>query len=323
MSGFASLSQYKLNPLIINMKQDSHIVAISNAAATQPLRFASSSAAFFRAAEQNRRLSAAESRALCHAHAEALLAGDAAAATELGLRLICSHLYLVAQVVRSYRGVVDVPALISAGCEGLMHALKKFDVAHDCAFATCASPWVRQAVSRVHYRFRIGSGPITYRAAKAAGKLRAAAEELSLYLHREPTTEELAARCDMDEKEVLETQNACRLCYSLQQPLSDDSDSTYEEQLIDTAAGEVSDSLNYRLTVETVLHNVRCFLRDKQQYILLRRLGLGEDSEEASFETIAKEMKLSSTRVKQLYADACATLRTLPALQQMHADLCA
>lgn len=305
------------------MKQDSHATAVLNAAATRPLRFASSSAAFFRAAEQNRRLSAVESRALCRAHAEALLAGDAATATELGLRLICSHLYLVAQVVRSYRGVVDVPALISAGCQGLMHALKKFDVAHDCAFATWASPWVRQAVSRAHYRFRIGAGPVTYRAAKDAGKLRAATKELSLYLHREPTTEELAARCDMDEKEVIETQNACRLCYSLHQTMSADGDSTYEEQLADTAAGEVSDSLNYRLTAETVLHNVRCFLRDKQQYIILRRLGLGEAGEEASFETIAKEMKLSSTRVKQLYADACATLRALPALQQMHADLCA
>lgn len=305
------------------MKQDSHTVAVSNAAAPRQLRFASSDAAFFRAAEQNRRLSAAESRALGLAHAKALLAGDTATATELGLRLICSHLYLVAQVVRSYRGAVDVPALISAGCQGLMHALKRFDGARGCAFATCANSWVRDAVSRAQFRFRMGAAPITYHAADAARKLRAAAEELSLYLHREPTTEELAARCDMDEKEVIETQNACRLCYSLQQPISDDSNSTYEAQLIDTAAGEVSDSLNYRLTVAAVLHNVRCFLRDKQQYIVLRRLGLDKDSEEASFETIAKELHLSSTRVKQLYADACATLRALPALQQMHADLCA
>lgn len=305
------------------MQQNSHTTAVSNASATRQLHITTSDAAFFRAAEQNRRLSAAESRALCHAHAAASLAGDAATANELGLRIICSHLYVVAQVVRSYRGVVDVPALISAGCEGLMHALKKFDATRGCAFATWASPWVRQAVSRVHYRFRIGAGSVTYRAAEAARKLRAATKELSLHLHREPTTEELAARCDMSEKEVLETQNACRLSYSLHQPISDDSDSTYEDSLVDTAAGEVSDSLNARLTVAAVLHNVRCFLCDKQQHVVLRRLGLSEDGEEASFEAIAKEMKLSSTRVKQLYAEACATLRTLPALQRMHADLCA
>lgn len=305
------------------MQHDSHTAAVSNAATTQQLRFTTTSSAFFRAAEQNRRLTAAESRALCHAHAAAILSGDAATATELGLRLICSHLYVVARVVRGYKGVIDAPELISAGCEGLMHALKKFDASRGCSFATWASQWVRQAVARAHYRFRIGAAPITYRAADAARKLRAATEELSLYLHREPTTEELAARCNMDEKEVLETQAACRLCYSLHQSISDDNDNTYEDSLANPAAGAVYDSLNHRLTVAAVLHNVHCFLRRNQQHIVLRRLGLDKDSEEASFETIAKELKLSATRVKQLYAEACATLRTLPALQQMHADLCA
>lgn len=323
MRGFAGLAQHKLNSLIINMQNNSHTTAVSNAAATQQLQSTGSTAAFFRAAEQNRRLSAAEARALCHAHAEAILAGDAATANELGLRLICSHLYVVAQVVRDYKYGVDVPELISAGCEGLMHALKTFDASIGCPFAAHAKPWVRQAVARAHYRFRIGAAPVTYRMAEAARKLYNATKELSLYLHREPTTEELAARCNMAEKEVLETQNVCRLCYSLQQPLSEDSDSTYGDSLVDPAAGAVYDSLDHRLTVAAVLHNVQCFLRKNQQYIVLRRLGLGGDSEEASFAAIAKELKLSATRVKQLYAEACATLRALPALQQMHADLCA
>lgn len=279
--------------------------------------------ALSRTAQQAPRLTAEETRALFLARAEAQRRGDATKSTKATQQLAKGYLYLVAQSVRRYRGPVDTDDLLSAGHRGLVQAINGYDVTRGCPFAPYATRWVKQAISRAQDRSRGGAVLFTYRAAAAARKLYRAEAELSAKLHREPTMEELAAFYGMSEEEVLAVQGDSLPCYSLHHPISDDSDSTYEDSLVDTAAGEVSDSLNARQTVGTVLHNVRCFLCDKQQHVVLRRLGLSEDGEEASFESIAKEMALSSTRVKQLYAEACATLRTLPALQRMHADLCA
>lgn len=274
-------------------------------------------------AQQAPRLTAEETTALFLARAEAQRRGDATKSTKATQQLAKGYLYLVAQSVRRYRGPVDTDDLLSAGNRGLVQAINGYDVTRGCPFAPYATRWVRQALSRAQDRSRGGAVLFTYRAAAAARKLRRAEAELSAKLHRTPTAEELSVFCNMSEEEVLAAQGGCLPCYSLHQSISDDSDTTYEDSLIDTAAGAVYDALNNQQTVAVVLHNIHLFLNADEQQVLLRRLGLWGDGEEASFESIAKKMKLSSTRVKQLYARALSTLRTLPELQQMHAELCA
>lgn len=281
----------------------------------------SAAVSFFRRARRHPRLSAAEVKELFCSRAEALRTGETAAAATH--RLVCAHLYLVAQVVESYRGEVDADELISAGNRALMQAVNAYDAERGSAFAAYATQWVKQAVARAQYRSHCGSAPFNYRAAEASRKLRAAAAERSMEAGRDLTTQELAERCGKNAAEVRELLNAGLPGYSLQQPLREDGTGTYGDSLADTAAGEVYDALNARHTEETLRHNIRLFLHPEEQTVILRRLGLGEDAEEASFETIAKEMGISRARAKQLFRRACRRLRALPDLQQLHADLCA
>lgn len=283
----------------------------------------SASVAFFRRARTSARLSAEDVKELFRTRAEAACAGDAKAEAAATRRLVCAHLYLVAQVVESYRGEVDADELISAGCRALMQAVNGYDAARGSAFAPYATQWVKQAVARAQYRAHRGSAPFNYRAAEASRKLRAAAAERSMEAGRTLTPQELAARCGKSAAEVRELLNAGLPGYSLQQPLEEDGTATYGDRLADTAAGEVYDALNARQTEETLQHNIRLFLSSEERHVLLRRLGLGEDAEEASFETIAAELGISSARAKQLFREGCRRLRALPALQQLHADLCA
>lgn len=283
----------------------------------------SAAMSFFRCARSHARLSAAEVKELFRTRAEAALVGDAKAETAATRRLVCAHLYLVAQVVAGYQGEVDEDELISAGCRALLQAVNGYDAARSSAFAVYATQWVKQAVARAQHRSHRGSAPFNYRAADASRKLRAAAAELSTEAGRPLTPQELAARCGKSAAEVRELLNADLPGYSLQQPLGEDGTATYGDRLADTAAGEVYDALNARQTEETLRHNIRLFLSAEERHVLLRRLGLGADAEEASFESIAAELGISSARAKQLFRAGCRRLRALPALQQLHADLCA
>lgn len=281
----------------------------------------SAAVSFFRRARRHPRLSAEEVKELFCSRAEALRTGEPAAAATR--RLVCAHLYLVAQVVESYRGEVDTDELISAGNRALMQAVNGFDASRGSAFTTYATQWVKQAVARAQYRAQRGSAPFNYRAEEASRKLRATAAEMSMELGRVPTPQELALRSGKCAAEVRELLNAGLPCYSLQQPLNTDSAATYGDKLADSTSGAVHDALNARLTEEMLRHNIRLFLNAEEQLVLLRRLGLGADPEEAGFETIAKEMGISRTRAKRLFHEGCRRLRTLPDLQRMHADLCA
>lgn len=283
----------------------------------------SAAVSFFHRARKSPRATAAEILALFRARTAAVRAGDEATVGETTNQLVSAHLYLVAQVVDSYRGDVDADELISAGCRALMQAVNSYDAARGSSFAVYATQWVKQAVARAQYRSHRGSAPFNYRAEADSRKMRAAAAELGMELGRTPTLQELAARSGRSTAEVRELLNAGLPSYSLQQPLDEDGATAYGDNLADTAAGTVYDALDARCAEKALRHNISLFLHDKEQTVILRRLGLGSDHAEASFETIAREMGISPAHAKQLFREACRRLRALPDLQQMHADLCA
>lgn len=286
-------------------------------------RSSPAAAAFFRKAQTTPRLSAAEVKNLFLTRAEALRTGCEKQSEKLGKHLATSHLYLVAQVVGTYKGEVDYDELISAGSRGLLQAIDGYEPARGGAFSAYATRWVKQAVARAQYRSLRGSAPFNYRADKASRKLRALSAALSTELGYEPTERELAARSGQGEAEVRELLRAGQQTYSLQQPCRADSETTLEEALEDSAVGAVYGALNYRQTLETLLRNSRLFLTEKERYVLLSRLGLQGDGEPACFEDIAAVLGVSSARAKQLYNSACRTLRALPELRELHRDWCA
>lgn len=306
-----------------------HTTAANNAAITrfsthhnkQQVRHDSAEAAFFSTAQQNPRLSVDEIKSLFASRAEALCTGNRKQLNHAVTRLVRAHHYLAAQVIGGYKGHVDYAELISACNHALLQAISGYHAESGTPFPAYAAQWLKQAAARAQRKSRCGSAPFNYRAEETGRRLRAVAAEMSIEQGRTPTMQELAERCHMRVSEVREKRYACLPGYSLQQPLQNDSTRTYADILADGEAGKIYDALNTRQTQEILLHNIRLFLSDNEQHTLLRRWGL--EGEASGFATIAEELGVSPTRVKQYYRHACDTLRKLPALQELHHSLCA
>lgn len=117
--------------------------------------------------------------------------GQAAAIEELvnaNLKLVVSEAYSY-----SRRTGTDVNDLISAGHEGLMKAVYKFDASYGTKFSTYAIPWIRQAIRRylcgehpVKIPLHIVNGMIKHKRMEAANS--------------QVTDAEVMAEMDIDEK---------------------------------------------------------------------------------------------------------------------------
>lgn len=118
--------------------------------------------------------------------------------TDAGSRLLEANLWQVAAIAERFtdRGV-PFADLIQEGNLGLTRAVQRYDHAKHYRFATFATWWVRQAITRSLADRRSGAAQPTE---PGAGRIDELAQEerlMSLDLGREPTPEELAAELDL------------------------------------------------------------------------------------------------------------------------------
>ncbi|MDV3427730.1 MAG: sigma-70 family RNA polymerase sigma factor, partial [Bacillota bacterium] len=63
--------------------------------------------------------------------------------------LINHNLKLVVSIAKNYHNAhLDLLDLIQEGNMGLMIAVEKFDPSFNCRFSTCATPWIKQAITK-------------------------------------------------------------------------------------------------------------------------------------------------------------------------------
>lgn len=299
-------------------------VAAESVVATAPqgLTCASAVEAFYRSAAMQKRLNADEVHDLFLALRGAERAGDKQQADALITRLVAAHLHLVTTLVSSYRGEVDREELLAVGVRELVKAIRNYDVQRGRRFDSYADQWLRQGVRRAHSVSRCGCAPFNHRAAERARKLQKLEENLSTELGYLPTAAELAERSGLSIGEFQEAQVACQPCYSLHQPMHEDSTCTYEDQLADEA-GDMFEDLNSRERRELLLHDIRLYLTPKEQYTVLHRFGLTEDGTAESCDGIAEALGVSRSRVNQYLRQACDKLRSVPRINELRDSLCA
>jgi RNA polymerase primary sigma factor len=123
--------------------------------------------------------------------------GDGALAAS---RLLAANAQLVVDIARRYtdRGLTFWD-LIQAGNQGLKRAAEKYDPDKGYRFATYATWWIRQAITRA---LAAGTPRVPLSAARAAPEDDVLAQEerrLLQFLGRDPSPEELAADLDPEE----------------------------------------------------------------------------------------------------------------------------
>jgi len=234
--------------------------------------------------------------------------------TEAAHRLVTSHLRLVAKIAMGYRGYgLPLNEIISEGNVGLMQAVKRFDPDRGFRLATYAMWWIRAAIqeyilhswSLVKMGTTAAQKKLFFNLRKLKGQMQAIDEgDLA-----PETVKAIAERLDVTETEVIEMNRRLEGGdRSLNVPLRVDSDTDWQDWLVDEAASQEtnlaeSDEFDHRMSL---LHRAMSVLNERERHILTERRLKDEPT---TLEELSGEYGISRERVRQIEVRAFEKLQ--------------
>jgi RNA polymerase primary sigma factor len=229
-------------------------------------------------------------------------------------RMITSNLRLVVSIAKKYRGHgVPFVDLIQEGTLGLVRAVEKFDWRRDLKFSTYATWWIRQAVQRaVANQSRTIRLPV--HVSDRLRKVEVTRGALEARLGRQPTDDEVAEAARLDLEHVVEAAELPRASTSLHQPVGEEGDAELGDMMADENAVDMVESLDEVMRRDTLVEAM-ARLTERKRRILELRYGL-DGGDPRDLKTVAKDVGLTSERIRQLEAEA---LSELAAFSEMHA----
>lgn len=234
-------------------------------------------------------------------------------------RLIECNMRLVINIAKSYRSrAVPLEDLIQEGAIGLMQAADRFDPSKGFRFSTYATHWIRQAIGRA---IDNKSKAIRLPAHVSQSLRRIERERLRLLseLGTDPSPEQLSASLGISLKKLLTLIHTSQELLSLDMSVGENTGVTLGGLLKDTG-----ESAETRVLGDEVIQELRFILEElneREQRVMRMRFRLdGNDNRESELvlqDEIAKEMKLSRERVRQIEVQAIKKLRVLAARRRL------
>ena len=222
-------------------------------------------------------------------------------------KLTRANLKFVVSVAKQYqhRGLT-LPDLINEGNLGLIIAAQKFDSSKGFRFITYAVWWIRQSIiNAISEKSR--AIKIPRKQVDTLNKIRNAMRLLEQKLEREPSLEELAENLNLPEEKISALLRVTKPVESVDNTYGEDT----EFSLKDIIANPDNDLSDSNLIDESLKEEIRRSLSKldiKEREVLQFYYGLGA-AKGLELEEIAKEMKLSTERIRQIKERALRRLR--------------
>ena len=188
-------------------------------------------------------------------------------------KFICCNLRLVVSLSHQYKKYASLSDLCQEGALGLITAVDKFDPNINPRASIAITWWVKQSLRRYVLNkmrtVRIPGG-MAQRAARIA-KIR---QRYEFNEHRAPTTTEIADELGISEQRVESNKIADVTFCSLDEPVNEDADTTYEDMLLET----IDDTDDTPEDMSDAIHDIRRLINKlpaRDKFILEYSYGIG------------------------------------------------
>lgn len=230
-------------------------------------------------------------------------AGDPQAAQQL----VEHNLRLVVSIAKRYRGCgIPFLDLIQEGNMGLMKAVEKFEPARGYRFSTCATWYVRQAISRA-----LGEQSRTIRipghVTDLLSKIKKVSIPLTQELGRAPTDEELSEALGVDLEKIRTAMDMSHALTSLDTPVGEDEETSIGDLVADYRTENALNNL-IEETNRDIIENVFNTLPTREAEVLKLRFGIGED-QPLTLEEVGQRFGVTRERIRQIEVKAMRKMR--------------
>jgi len=228
-------------------------------------------------------------------------------ALEARTEMVECNLRLVVSIAREYqnRGQPFLD-LIQEGNIGLMRAVERFEYRRGYKFATCATWWIRQAISRSIANqartIRIPTHMIDLLA-----KLIRVQRQMTQESGRDPTAEDLAGELHLPPRRVRALLKMAEEPISIHTPVGEEGGSRLGDSIEDHSVEDPSKQAAVTMLRERI-NAVLSTLTEREREILEQRFGL-IDGRDRTLDEIGRHFKVTRERVRQIEAKALRKMR--------------
>ena len=230
-------------------------------------------------------------------------AGDESAKQQL---IQCNLRFVISVAKQFVHQGVALEDLIMEGNIGLINAIDKFDPTRGFKLSTYAVWWIRQSILQsLAEKGRAVRMPLNQVGLHM--RVRRAAQTFLQTHERPPMPDELAELLGLPEEKVKEVMNNAAVEFSIDKPISDDSEMSYADTL--ESSTPATDTIVQQESLCTDIQRWLMVLEnDRARDIMQRSFGLNGMAI-MSWEELAAKYRLSRERVRQIQQQALQTLR--------------